>query len=158
MGGNVRRLDTIAREIWDLLEEHEAFLTAVYVPSADNIADQFTRGVVSKKRFFDLEVQLNPEIFQTCVAHQGPFQPEIDWFASAYNTQLPRFCAWQEGVEGAEYVDAFVHCWSTCPGYMFPPFGLIPKVLQKVSNDAAKMVLIHPDWPGALWRPLLNSK
>jgi hypothetical protein len=30
------------------------------------------------------------------------------------------------------------------------------QVLQKVSNDEAQVVLIHPDWPGALWRPLLN--
>jgi hypothetical protein len=88
----------------------------------------------------------------------GPFQPQIDWFASCHNTQLPRFCAWQEGLNGAEFVDAFAHDWSRCPGYMFPPFGLLPKVLQKVTNDKAKMVLIHPDWPGALWRPRLNSE
>jgi hypothetical protein len=41
---------------------------------------------------------------------------------------------------------------------MFPPFGLLPKVLRKVLNDNAKIVLVHPDWPGALWRPLLNSE
>ncbi len=158
MGGNVKRLDKIAREIWSLLEAKNAYLTAVYVPSADNIADRFTRGVVPTQRFFDLEVQLNPTIFQEMVFAAGPFQPQIDWFASCHNTQLPRFCAWQEGLNGAEFVDAFAHDWSRCPGYMFPPFGLLPKVLQKVTNDKAKMVLIHPDWPGALWRPRLNSE
>jgi hypothetical protein len=158
MGGNVRRLNSIARQIWDLLEEKNAFLTAVYVPSAKNIADQYTRGVVNNKRFFDLEVQLNPVVFRDYVLGKGPFSPEIDWFASADNTQLPRFCAWQEGIDGAEMIDAFAHAWSNDVGYMFPPFGLIPKVLQKVSNEEARVVLIHPDWPGALWRPLLNSK
>jgi hypothetical protein len=159
MGGNVARLDRIARQIWDLLEEHSAFLTAVYVPSGDNVADQFTRGFdKNRKRFFDLEVQLNPVVFREHVFTAGPFQPVIDWFASRQNAQLPRFCAWQEGREGACCIDAFSHDWGCDVGYMFPPFCLIPKVLQKVINDHAKIVLIHPDWPGALWTPLLNSK
>ncbi len=159
MGGNVGRLHRIARQIWDLLEEYNAFLTATYVASADNVADQYTRGFEAKsKRFFDLEVQLNPSVFQNVVLAKGPFTPEIDWFASCFNAQLPRFCVWQEGLEGAEFFDAFKHDWSQCPGYMFPPFGLLTKVLQKVCNDRAEIVLIHPDWPGALWRPLLNRK
>ncbi len=159
MGGNVARLDRIARKIWDLLEAHSAFLTAVYVPSAENIADQYTRGFdTNRKRFFDLEVQLNPEIFRVHVMNKGPFFPTIDWFASCDNKQLSRFCAWQEGQAGACFIDAFVHDWSLECGYMFPPFCLLPKVLQKVLQDKAKIVLIHPDWPGALWRPLLNRK
>ncbi len=159
MGGNVRRLDRIARQIWDLLEEHSAFLTAVYVPSAKNVADQFTRGFDKQQhRFFDLEVQLNPRFFREVIMDHGPFVPEIDWFASCHNTQLSRFCAWQEGREGAEFLDAFAHDWSQTCGYMFPPFGLLPKVLRKVLDDKAKIVLVHPDWPGALWRPLLNSE
>ncbi len=159
MGGNVRRLDRIARRIWDLLESHSAFLTAVYVASADNVADQYTRGFdQNAKRFFDLEVQLNPRIFRERVFSHGPFVPTIDWFASCHNAQLSRFCAWQEGLSGACFVDAFAHDWGLEVGYMFPPFCLLPKVLQKVLSDKAKIVLIHPDWPGALWRPLLNSK
>jgi hypothetical protein len=98
MGGKVKRLDDIARQIWHLLEESNAFLTAVYVPSAKNVADQFTRGLVNSKRFFDLEVQLNPTVFRDHVLTKGPFSPEMDWFASCYNAQLPRFCAWQEGL------------------------------------------------------------
>jgi hypothetical protein len=105
-----------------------------------------------------LEVQLNPEIFLKSILNCGPFLPTIDWFASCFNAQLPRFCAWQEGRDGACCFDAFAHNWNDEVGYMFPPFCLIPKVLQKVTNDQAKIVLMHPDWPGALWRPLLNHK
>jgi hypothetical protein len=159
MGGNVGRLHRIARQIWDLLESKDAFLTATYVASAANIADQYTRGFGSPSpRFFDLKVPLNPAVFQSVVMKKGPFVPEFDWFASCFNTQLPRFCAWQEGLEGAELFDAFMHDWSICDGYMFPPFGLLPKVLQKVCDNKARVVLIHPDWPGALWRPLLNRE
>jgi hypothetical protein len=159
MGGNVGRLHFIARQIWDLLEQHDAFLTAVYVPSEANIADQYTRGFApTTKRFFDLEVQLNPTVFREMIQNAGPFQPRFDWFASCFNTQLPRFCAWQEGLEGAELIDAFVHPWGAIPGYMFPPFGLLPKVLKKVCDERAEMVIVHPDWPGALWRPLLDRE
>jgi site-specific recombinase XerD len=159
MGGNVARLHYIARQIWDVLEEHDAFLTAVYVPSAANIADKYTRGFApATKRFFDLEVQLDPSVFRATILSEGPFSPCFDWFASCFNAQLPRFCAWQEGLDGAELIDAFAHDWSSFPGYMFPPFGLIPKVLKKVCDERAKIVIVHPDWPGALWKPLLDSK
>ncbi len=159
MGGKIPRLNAIARRIWNLLESHNAYLTATYVASAANIADPFTRDFSARTRkFFDLEVQLNPEIFKSHVLRGGPFTPHIDWFASCHNTQLPRFCAWQEGVQGAEFRDAFQHCWSSCPGYMFPPFSLLPKVLQKIRDEKAKMVVVHPDWPGALWAPTLQRK
>ncbi len=159
MGGKIPRLNILARRIWDLLEAQNATLTATYVASVDNIADLFTRDFSARtRRFFDLEVQLNPEIFANHVLREGPFTPKIDWFASCFNTQLPRFCAWQEGVEGAEFIDAFQQRWSTCPGYMFPPFSLLPKVLQKIRDEKAKMVVVHPDWPGALWAPTLQSE
>jgi hypothetical protein len=89
---------------------------------------------------------------------KGPFVPQIDWFASCDTTQLPRFCAWQEGMQGAECLDAFQQDWSHEPGYMFPPFSLLPKVLKKIRDERARMVLIHPEWPGALWGPTLNSE
>jgi hypothetical protein len=159
MGGKVPRLNVVARRIWDLLEDKNAFLTATYVASAANVADSLTRGFLAKtRRFFDLEVQLNPSIFHSHVLYSGPFVPEIDWFASCHNKQLPRFCAWQEGLHGAEYLDAFQHDWSQTPGYMFPPFALLPKVLKKIRDERAQMVLVHPNWPGALWGPTLNSK
>jgi hypothetical protein len=66
LGGKVPRLNAVARRIWDLLETQNAFLTATYVASADNIADQYTRGFSAKtRRFFDLQVQLDPAVFNS---------------------------------------------------------------------------------------------
>jgi hypothetical protein len=42
MGRKIQRLNRIARRIWDLVEVHNAFLTATYVASAQNVADAFT--------------------------------------------------------------------------------------------------------------------
>jgi hypothetical protein len=33
---------------------------------------------------------------------------------------------------------------------------LIPRILQKTIEDKALILLIHPDWPGALWAPDLR--
>jgi hypothetical protein len=154
MGGTVHRLHVIARQIWDLLEKQNAFMHAVYVPSAENPADELTRGF-KRSKFLDLEVQLNPEVFQSWF-QTGPFIPTIDWFASSSNTQLPRFCSWLPSPD-ATFTDAFSHNWGGEPGYMFPPFSLLPRILAKVRREKADVLLVHPLWPGALWFPLLNS-
>ncbi len=154
MGGPVYRLHVLARQIWDVLEQSDAFMHAVYVPSAENPADELTRGF-KRSKFLDLEVQLNPDVFQSFV-RSGPFTPTIDWFASSVNTQLNRFCSWLPS-SNASLVDAFSHDWGHEPGYMFPPFSLLPRILAKVRRDRADVLLVHPLWPGALWFPLLTS-
>jgi hypothetical protein len=40
---------------------------------------------------------------------------------------------------------------------MFPPFSLIPRIIRKIKDDQAKVLLIHPRWPGALWYPDLEA-
>jgi hypothetical protein len=154
MGGRIERLDKIARDIWFELESRNVFMVASYINTKENPADALTRGVTNKKQLLDCEVQLNPAIFQWLVL-QGPFQPKIDWFASSRNAQLPRFFSWNPE-PAAEGTDAFAFVWSCAEGYMFPPFILIPRILRKIIEDRAAVILIHPDWPGALWAPDLR--
>jgi hypothetical protein len=156
MGGRIPRLDFIARRIWSVLEQHDAFVIATYIPTQDNPADQLTRGMVSKFQTRDI-VQLNPIVFQRW-SSRGPFHPKIDWFASSKNAQLPRFYSWIEMSRSlAEGFDAFSFFWGHEVGYMFPPFNLLPRVLRKIQQDGARVLLIHPLWPGALWAPSLNE-
>ncbi len=60
LGGRVERLDSIAREIWNELEERKVFMVASYINTKDNPADALTRGVTNKRQLLDCEVQLNP--------------------------------------------------------------------------------------------------
>jgi hypothetical protein len=154
MGGRVERLDKIACEIWAELESRNMFMIASYVNTKENPADALTRGVVNKKQLLDCEVQINPEIFQWLI-QQGPFTPVVDWFASSANAQLPRFYTWKPD-PAAEGVDAFDFDWHDVEGYVFPPFALIPRILKKIIEDRAAVILVHPDWPGALWAPDLQ--
>jgi hypothetical protein len=155
MGGKVPRLDVIARKIWQFLEARNAFVVASYVPSKDNPADDLTRlfrrGDV---RTLELEGQLNPDLFQL-VLQQSPFSPDIDWFASEANHHLPIFCSWTEA-PSASFFDAFAHDWTDFVGFFFPPFSLLPRVLQKIQQDRTTAIVIHPWWPGATWFPLLS--
>jgi hypothetical protein len=154
MGGRVEPLDRVAREIWKELEARGVFMLASYINAKENPADALTRGASNKKQLLDCEVQLNPSVFESLLS-QGPFCPEIDWFASHVNHQLPRFFAWKNDPT-AEGIDAFAFDWSECPGYVYPPFALIPRILRKITKDKASILMIHPDWPGALWAPDLR--
>jgi hypothetical protein len=154
MGGRVERLDRIARDIWAELEKSDVFMIPSYVNTKDNPADALTRGVVNKKHLLDCEVQLNPETFEWLI-QQGPFSPLVDWFATSANNQLSRFYSWRPN-PAAEGTDAFDFDWGQEFGYIFPPFILIPRILRKIIEDRAEVILIHPDWPGALWAPDLN--
>jgi hypothetical protein len=155
MGGRIPRLNNIAKKIWSLLEAHDAFLVATYIPTDENPADELTRGRVSKAQTRDIEVQLNPVVFhhlKTC----GPFLPVIDWFASSANAQLPRYYSWCEvSKSSAEGYDAFSFFWGDECGFMFPPFNLLPRILSKIRQEGARVLLIHPQWPGAIWAPSL---
>jgi hypothetical protein len=146
MGGRVERLDKVARQIWLELEKRDSFILASYVNTKENPADALTRGVSNKRQLLDVEVQLNPAVFVEVTA-SGPFTPEIDWFASSENHQLPRFYAWRPD-RSAEGIDAFMFDWGREPGFIFPPFSLIPRVIRKISDDRAAIILVHPDWPG----------
>ncbi len=157
MGGRIFRLNRVANQLWRVLEAHQSFMQAVYIPTGENPADELTRGVTSRQRMLDTEVQLNPSIAHA-LFQQGPFSPVVDWFASDENHLLERFYAWQPNPQtAAEGVNAFMFPWGHEPGYIFPPFSLLPRILRKIRDESAKILLIHPKWPGALWYPSISE-
>ena len=71
MGGRVPHLNKIAKQIWDILESHSSFMIAAYINTKENPADALTRGVATRKQMLDIEVQLNPQIFDE-ICQSGP--------------------------------------------------------------------------------------
>ena len=53
--------------------------------------------------------------------------------------------------------DALIMNWRGLGGYAFPPFNLVPAVLNKVLTDQTDIVLVAPVWQGQTWWPLLQS-
>ena len=59
---------------------------------------------------------------------------EIDLFGSRLSAQLPQYVSCRPDPE-AVHADALTMDWAPFKGYAFPPFNLIPAVLNKVSQD-----------------------
>ena len=75
-------------------------------------------------------------------------------FASRLNAKLKKYVSFYPDHE-AFAVDAFSTNWDKKLLYMFPPFSVIPRILQKIQMDQAEVVLIAPVWKTQTWWPHL---
>ncbi|CAH2207500.1 jg4303, partial [Pararge aegeria aegeria] len=89
----------------------------------------------------DTEWELADYAFEKIINSFGT--PEFDLFASVQNTKCPRFSSWKRDPD-AEKIDAFTFSWKDINFYAFPPFSLIPKVLQKILSDRAQGIVVVP--------------
>ena len=97
---------------------------------------------------------LNNAVFREIQGSLGPLT--VDLFATRLTTQLPRFYSWRPDPL-AEATDAFLQDWGSIQGYANPPWSLIGRVLAKVVEQEASVVIITPVWPSQPWYPLLLS-
>ena len=98
------------------------------------------------------EWKLDPQV----LTHFTLFgKPVLDVFASRLNYQLPCYVSWIPAAN-AVGVDAFMLEWGTQYNYAFPPFSLIPQVLQELEEDQAEIVLVASHWPTQSWFPKLT--
>ena len=95
---------------------------------------------------------LSDDIFHDLCLSYGT--PHIDLFANRSNHKLPLYMS-RLPDPNAVAIDAFMHPWLDYV-YIFCPFILIPRVLQKLSKDSTrKALMIVPFWPVAAWYPRL---
>ena len=151
MGGTKSPLcNKIAKSVWMCCVKNEIWLTACHVPGVLNFeADKSSRQFNER-----IEWQLQPGIFLKIIAIFGT--PEIDLFACRLNNQLPKYVSWKPD-PGACHVDAFSFSWSGKFVYIFPPFSLLNRCLQKLENDQTLALLVAPVWPTQVWWPRLLS-
>ena len=143
-GTRSTRLNALAAELWTWCRRRDIIPTASYIPGRENlIADFLSRG-----RVLPSEWTIHRQVLARILRSFGPL--DVDLFASALNARLPRYCtkaldprAWR--------TDAFSFRWEGFRGYAFPPIALIPKVLLKVRQDQAFLILIAPWWPKRTW-------
>ena len=145
--GSCRSLacNDLVKRIWSWAIQNNNWLSISYIPGVENsVAD-------AESRQYELrtEWQLNPSIFRFIVRKLN-IKLDIDLFASRVNYQLKPFVSFWPDPE-AFAVDSFTLDWSSWKFYAFPPFAIIPRVLQKVSSDKAIGLLIVPDWPYSSW-------
>lgn len=147
-GGKKKELNLLAREIWFWCINRKIHLTAAHIPGKKNIeADKESRSFNS-----DLEWSLNQNVFEEISnIHIGL---SIDLFASRLNHKLPKYVT-RRPEPYAFAIDAFSPTWSNNFFYIFPPFSLLPRILQKIQEDGTEAVLVEPIWPTQVWWPSL---
>ena len=147
------RSPTLLRLTVDLflwLEAQNIIVRARHIPGCLNVlADHLSRP----NQPMPTEWSLHPEIVERIFRVWGT--PEINMFATPSNSHLPRFMS-PIPKPRALAVDALSQDWQGRSMYMFPPFPLLSKVIQKLrSTQAAEVVLVAPWWPTQSWFPHL---
>ncbi|KAL4225084.1 hypothetical protein ACF0H5_015778 [Mactra antiquata] len=142
-------LDDLAKEIWNWCIVRNLYISAVHIQGVNNtIADHYSRVFSDSS-----EWMLKQDIFNR-ICEQF-LTPDIDLFASRLNKRVHRFVSWFPD-PFASYVDAFSISWYQFIPYLFPPFNLVGKVLNKLVQDKVdKAILVFPYWPSQPWFPLL---
>ena len=99
------------------------------------------------------EWSLHPEIVSRIFGFWGT--PVVDMFATVSNSRLSQFMSPIPEPQ-ALAVDALSQDWQGRSMYMFPPFPLLSKVIQKLwSTQEAEVILIAPWWRKQQWFPRL---
>lgn len=123
-------------------------MSAVHVPGVENVeADYYSRNFSDSS-----EWSLKRHMFDRLCLHF--FRPDIDLFSSRNNRQLDRFVTWFPE-PGPCFVDAFAISWNQLSPYIFPPFTLIGKVMNKIVQDQVdRALIVCVWWPSQPWFPM----
>ena len=127
-------------------------ITLVHLPGVRNIqADSLSRV----GQTLTTEWTMAMESLRPVFAKWG--EPQIDMFATFANRRLVKFVSPYLDPR-AEWTDAMSMPWDKERGllYAFPPFKMIPQVLQKIAQSpGVQMILIAQLQPAASWFPEL---
>ncbi|KAJ1176911.1 hypothetical protein NDU88_002178 [Pleurodeles waltl] len=133
-----------ALRLWSWAQDHQICLIAYHFAGVLNVrADGLSRHFS-----IDHEWRLHPDLVLHIFGMWGT--PQVDLFATQENAHCPLFCSLQYPLLGA-LGDAFQMSWRGQLLYAFPPIPLIPRVLRKVRQDQAQVILVAPDWPRRVW-------
>lgn len=149
-GGKKPELDSLSRDIWFWCINRHIHLSAAHVAGIENCeADEESRAEND-----DTEWSLDPTIFNKI--HEIYPEMSVDLFASRLNNKLAKYVS-RRPDPNAFAIDAFSLTWDNECFYIFAPFSLLPRILQKVEENKTTVILIAPIWPTQSWWPSLLS-
>ena len=141
--GSVRSgpCDRMARHIWEFALDRKIWLSSAHRPGALNAeADQASHIFNDSSKWALTERVFLGICKETGITHT------VDMFASRLNKKLDTYIAWQPD-PGAWAIDAFTINWEPIIGFYFPPFNMIGRVLEKIEEDRATLIVVVPSWP-----------
>ena len=147
MGGtHSTALSDLAMSLWEWCLEREITIHAEHVHGTLNVrADWESHHIIDSSDWI-----LWKAVLLQLEQVWGPFS--IDLFASRTNPKHQLIAAGTD--RAAQTVDALSIPWRDHFAYMFPPFSLIMRCLEKICLEQATAVLVAPVWQNQLWYPL----
>ena len=137
--------DKIVGKLYSKLHEISSTITVTHVAGIHNSADYYSRHGYRKDH---LEYTI-PSYVKDYMLQHLPFTLDIDLFASHLNNQFPLFCSYKPDPK-ALFINAFSISWRNWKPYIYCPFSLINRCLQKIENDkVADAVMLIPIWPAS---------
>lgn len=147
-GGRSLQLNSLLRELWIMAQERGLVITPHWVPSQDNPADGPSRRLWSPLQNSMLHPMVVSHIFNHFASRSTGrrIYPQVDWMALDFNTQCPRHISPQQNIF-AQNLDTLA------PGWVNPPWALIPHLLNFWMNFSPKAVALAvlPYTPKAPW-------
>ena len=135
-------------EVWKILNwclEQDIVIRVRHIPGKFNIlADHLSRLDKPIKTEWALDQTVANSVFQMLNF------PNVDLFATRFNHRLPLYVSPVQD-DKALAIDALSMDWNRLHAYAFPPFILIPAVLEKIRQHQCRIVLIAPFWPQQQW-------
>ena len=153
-GGGTRstQCNVIAKSIWDWCASKGIWFLISHVPGIENVEADYESRHFSE----NTEWSLHPVLFDQITAQFGI--PEVDLFASRNNHQVDKYVSWGPDPH-AFSINAFHLNWSQfqcC--YIFPPFRLLNRVLQKIRKEQARSIVVTPHWSAQPWYTPLHRQ
>lgn len=143
--------NTVTKDIWIFCINKFIWLSAAHIPGKENvIADRESRNIN-----LDTEWKLNSDLLKQALLKLD-FEPNFDLFASRNNYQFKPYCSFRPDPE-CQAVDSFSIAWKEIKFYIFSPFCLISRVLQKIRTEEATGVIVVPHWKNQAWYPQLGK-
>ena len=139
--------NSVAKKIWEWCIDRKIWLSAAHIPGKQNLIADFE----SRRNQRASEWRLDRASL-ICALQKLNFKPDVDLFASRINHQFPQYVSYRPDPE-AIAIDAFSLNWSNLKFYAFPPFSVIPTVLNKLMTEGAQGICVLPDWPTQPWYP-----
>ena len=141
--------DSLAREIWEFAQSKGIWLTLTHLPGVLNVeSDEASRQLGTENTEWCLPVntfQLMLEVFRS----HGPVVTDL--MASRLNYKIKPYYSWGPDPFSV-HVNCFTIKWdSPYVYYAYPPFSIIPLLLQKINLDQATVLTVFPLWPTQVW-------
>ena len=141
----------MAQEIWQWCERKGIWISAAHIPGIKNVeADKLSREMHA-----DTEWKLDQALLRDTLTILDA-QPTTDLFASRINTQFALYASYTADPQ-AHIIDCFSVHWGDFSVYCFPPFRVLPRVLQKIKRDKASGVVVASTWKNQPFWPVLMT-